>query len=50
MKYFSVAQIQESLRTLKPYNAFFSISFLVLKKAKIPIGSKKRLTLDAENK
>ena len=50
MKYFSAAQIQESLRTLKPYNAFFSITFLVLKKAKIPVGSKKRLSLDAENR
>ena len=50
MKYFSAAQIQESLRNLKPFNAFFSITFLVLKKAKVPIGSKKRLSLDAENR
>lgn len=50
MKYFSAGQIQESLQNLKPYNAFFSITFLVLKKAKIPIGSKKRLSLDAENR
>ena len=50
MKYFSAAQIQESLRTLKPYNPFFSITFLVLKKAKVPVGSKKRLSLDAENR
>ncbi|MDP2863248.1 MAG: hypothetical protein Q8N95_10705, partial [Desulfobacterales bacterium] len=50
MKYFSAAQIQESLRNLKPYNAFFSITFLVLKKAKIPIGHRKRFSLDAENR
>lgn len=50
MKYFSLEQIQESLRNLKPYNAFFSITFLVLKKQKLPIGSKKRLSLDAENR
>lgn len=50
MKYFPAAQIQESLRTLRPYNAFFSITFLVLKKARIPVGSKKRLSLDAENR
>ncbi len=50
MRYFSVTQIHESLRTLKPYNAFFSITFLVLKKAKVPVGSKKRLSLDAENR
>lgn len=50
MKYFSSDQIQESLRNLTPYNAFFSITFLVLKKAKIPINSKKRLILNAENR
>lgn len=49
MKYFSEGQIQESLQNLKPYNAFFSITFLVLKKARIPVGSKKRFKLDAEN-
>lgn len=50
MKYFSAAQIQESLQILKPYNAFFSITFLVLKKMKVPVGSKNRLSLDAENR
>jgi len=50
MKYFSLEQIQESLRTLKPYNAFFSTTFLVLKKARVPVGSKKRFSLDAENR
>ena len=50
MKYFSSVQIEESLRALQSYNAFFGITFLVLKKARVPIGSKKRLRLDAENK
>ena len=50
MKYFSNHQIEEALRVLEPYNAFFGITFLVLKKAGVPIGSKMRLRLDAENK
>ena len=50
MKYFSGPQIQEALRDLHAYNPFFGISFLVLKKANVPIGSKKRLKLDAENR
>lgn len=50
MKYFSGSQIQEALRDLQPYNPFFGITFLVLKTAKIPVGRKRRLRLDAENK
>ena len=50
MKYFSSAQIEESLRALQPYNAFFGITFLVLKRAKVPVGRKRRLHLDAANK
>ena len=50
MKYFSIAQIQESLKALEPYNAFFSITFLVLKKLEAPVGYKKRLSLDAKNR
>ena len=50
MKYFSGPQIEEALGLLQPYNAFFGITFLVLKKASVPIGSKERLHLDAENK
>ena len=50
MKYFSGPQIEEALRVLQSYNAFFGVTFLVLKKANVPIGSKKRLQLDAENK
>lgn len=49
MKYFSRAQIEEALRVLQPYNAFFGITFLVLKQAKAPVGSKVRLQLDAAN-
>ena len=50
MKYFSSAQIQEALRVLRPYNTFFGVTFLVLKKANSSIGSMRRLRLDAENK
>jgi hypothetical protein len=50
MKYFTNKQIQESLKNLEPYNAFFSTTFLVLKKLSSPVGSKKRIKLDAENK
>ena len=50
MKYFSDSLIEEALSVLEPYNAFFGVTFLVLKKASVPVGSKKRLRLDAENK
>ena len=50
MKYFSRAQIEEALSVLQSYNAFFGITFLVLKRAKVPVGSKARLQLDAANK
>lgn len=50
MKYFSRLQIEEALDALKPHNPFFGITFLVLKRARVPVGSKVRLRLDAENK
>ena len=50
MKYFSGPLIEEALGLLQSYNAFFGVTFLVLKKASVPVGSKKRLRLDAENK
>ena len=50
MKYFSGVQIEEALRDLQSFNAFFGVTFLVLKKAKVPVGSMKRLRLDAENR
>ena len=50
MKYFSGPQIEEALHVLQSYNAFFGVTFLVLKKASVPVGSKKRLSLDAENR
>ena len=50
MKFFSGIQIEEALSALRSYNAFFGVTFLVLKKASVPVGSKKRLRLDAENK
>ena len=50
MKYFSRAQIEEALFVLQRFNAFFGVTFLVLKKAKVPVGQKTRLYLDTENK
>lgn len=50
MKYFSGIQIEEALRDLLSFNAFFGVTFLVLKKASVPIGSMKRLRLDSENR
>ena len=50
MKYFSGPQIEESLRDLQSHNAFFGVTFLVLKKAGVPVGSTSHLRLDAENK
>ena len=50
MKYFSSRQIEEALRILQSYNAFFGVTFLVLKMANVPVGSKKRLDLNADNK
>ena len=50
MKYFSGLQIEEALRSLQSYNAFFGVTFLVLKKANIPVGSKRRLDLNGESK
>ena len=50
MKYFSGLQIEDALSVLQSHNAFFGVTFLVLKKARVPVGSKKRMRLDAENK
>ena len=50
MKYLCGTQIEEALRLLQPYNAFFGVTFLVLKTANLPVGSKKRLDLNADNK
>ena len=50
MKYFSDAQIQEALDFLRPFHVFFSTTFLVLKKADVPVGSLVRITLDAANR
>jgi len=49
MKYFSLAQIEESLRMLRPHHSIFASTFFVLKKAKIPVGDKAHLQLNAEN-
>ena len=50
MKYLSDLQIQEALASLLPYHVFFSTTFLVLKRADVPIGSTTSFTLDAANR
>lgn len=50
MKYFSIAQIQEAIRALRPHHAIFATTFFVLKKEKVPVGRKIRFSLDAANK
>jgi hypothetical protein len=50
MRYFSVAQIQQSIRHLRPFNAILGTTFFVMKKEKIPIGRKVRFGLDAANR
>lgn len=50
MKYISRVQIEEALRVLEKYNTFFGVTFLVLKMLKAPVGEKRRLKLDAENR
>ena len=50
MKYFSAAQIQESLQNLRRFNPFFSTTFLVLKKEDVPVGTTQRFTLDTETR
>jgi hypothetical protein len=50
MKYFSLRQIEEALRVLRPHHAIFATTFLVLKMAKAPVGSKARFSLDRANR
>jgi hypothetical protein len=49
MKYLSLQQIRESLKLLRPHHPVMGITFLVLKKAGAPVGSKKVMQLDSEN-
>src|SRR6267142_2656497 len=49
MKYFSLAQIQEALRVLRPHHALFATTFFVMKREHAPVGSKMRFSLDAAN-
>ena len=46
MKYFTNAQIQDALTVLRPYSVFFSTTFLVLKRAQVPVGSTTDFGLD----
>ena len=50
MKYLSNLQIQEALVRLRPYNVFFSTTFLVMKKEGMPVGSMKQFRLDGANR
>ena len=50
MKYISLEQIRESLEVLVPFNPFFATTYLVLKKARLPVGSEMPFALDAANR
>jgi hypothetical protein len=50
LKYFSLEQIQDSMRLLIPHHPVFSTTFFVMKKEDAPIGSKKRFSLDSANR
>lgn len=50
MKYFSLPQIQEAMRLLRPHHAIFATTFFVLKKQQVPVGSKIHFQLDSANK
>ena len=50
MKFLSNLQIQEAVVRLRPYNVFFSTTFLVMKKEGMPVGSTKQLRLDGANR
>lgn len=50
MKYLSNDYIQEALVRLRPYNVFFSTTFLVMKKKGAPVGSMKPFRLDGANR
>jgi len=49
-KYFSLAQIRESIQRLGKFHAFFGTTFLVLKRKDAPVGQTMHLALDAENR
>ena len=50
MKYISLEQIQESINALVPFNPFFAITYLVLKRENVPVGSGKQFHLDNANR
>lgn len=48
--FLTLAQIEKSLRSLETVHPFFGITFLVVKKARLPIGEPIDFQLDAANK
>jgi hypothetical protein len=50
MKYFSLGQIQEAVRRLRPHHSIFATTFFVMKKERVPVGQKVRFSLDAANR
>lgn len=48
--FLTLAQIEKSLRSLEAVHPFFGITFLVVKKARLPIGETIDFQLDASNK
>lgn len=50
MKYLSLRQIEEAITLLKPFNAFFGVTFLAVKQAELPVGRAIPFRMDAENR
>ena len=50
MKYLSLKQIEEAVTALRPFNAFFGVTFLAAKQARLPVGRAISFRMDAENK
>ena len=50
MKYLSLKQIEEAITALRPYNAFFGVTFLAAKRAQLPVGEAIHFRMDAENR
>ena len=50
MKYLSLRQIEEAISKLRPFNAFFGVTFLAMKQAKLPVGKAIHFRMDAENR
>jgi predicted ATPase len=48
--FFTAEQIAKSIARLEPVHPFYAITFLVFKKANLPVGTSEEFQIDAENK